>query len=99
MNRQIVQEMNLEELFDIIRKLLVTNNTFIRCAGNSPDHHSFIALRLIKYLCINDTITELMFSFKLNVFIIMSLERSDKLPQERNSALALLSFLIEVGMK
>ena len=34
MNRQIVQEMNLEELFDIVRKLLVVNNTYIRCAGS-----------------------------------------------------------------
>ncbi len=40
-NRQIVQEMNLEELFDIIRKLLVVNNTFIRCAGNHHSNHSF----------------------------------------------------------
>ena len=37
-----------------------------------------------------------MLSFKLNVFIIMSFERSEKLPYERNAALALLSWLIEV---
>ena len=77
----------MDQQFYTIRKMMVINNTYVHCAG----------LRLIKYLCVNREITELMFKFKLNIFIIMSLERSDKLHYEREIALSLVDHLVNVS--
>lgn len=79
--------MDVEQQFSTIRKMMVINNTYVHCAG----------LRLIKYLCVNEEITKRMFEYKLNIFIIMSLERSDKLHYEREIALSLVTHLINVS--
>ena len=80
--------MNLDQFFITIRKMMVLNNTYVHCAG----------LRLIKYLCVSHENTELMLKYKLNIFIIMSLERSDKLHYEREIALSLVTHLVTVSL-
>ena len=81
-----MRNLDLQALFRTVQRMMVINNTYIRCA----------ALRLLKYLCINQEITQEMFSYKLNIFIIMAMERSDKLHYERETALSLVTHLIHV---
>lgn len=51
-------------------------------------------LRLLRYICVNEAIVDRTLELKLHVFVIMSLERSDKLAHERECALSLITFMV-----
>ena len=55
---------------------------------------SSLALRLLRYFCVNEAIVERTLQLKIHIFVIMSLERSEKLAYERESALMLISHMV-----
>ena len=55
-----------------------------------------VALRLLKHLCQNEKVVDLVVKLKIYIFVIMSFERSEKLALERGMALNLLIHVIHV---
>ena len=48
----------------------------------------------MRHICVNEAIVDCLLALKMHIFIIMSLERSEKLAFERNCALSFVTFLV-----
>ena len=51
---------------------------------------------MLRYLCVSEEITKKVMGYKINIFVIMSLERSEKIAKEREYALNFVRHLVLV---
>lgn len=84
-DRNQVSELDMPTMILTIRCMLATHESLVRCSG----------LRMLRYICVDQTIVLQILKAKVQLFLIMCLERSEKFLYERECALRIISYLVD----